>query len=127
MLRCALLAAVALATSLPSAAQSVQRHFPRNALRGEIAFVQPTAITLNGQPARLAPGALIHGTNNMLVMRGALMGRKVIANYTFEFNGLVHDVWILTADELAKRPWPSTAQEAQAWHFDPAAQTWSKP
>jgi hypothetical protein len=36
-------------------------------------------------------------------------------------------VWILTADEAARKPWPTTPAEAQAWSFDPVAQAWTKP
>ena len=126
MLRC-VTAAFALALALPAAAQTVQRPFPQNALRGEIVFGAPPQILVNGQPARLAPGARIRGLDNMLVMTGALAGGKAAVNYAYEINGLVHDVWILTASEQAKKPWPATLQEAQAWRFDPAAQTWSKP
>jgi hypothetical protein len=126
MLRCVSLAAAAVAIALPAAAQTVQRHFPQNALRGEIVFGAPPQILLNGQPARLAPGARIRGLDNMLVMTGALAGGKAAVNYTYEINGLVHDVWILTASEQAKKPWPATPQEAQAWRFDPAAQAWSR-
>jgi|SoiMetStandDraft_2_1073263.scaffolds.fasta_scaffold410629_2 hypothetical protein len=127
MLRCVFVAAVALATALPATAQSVQRNFPQNALRGEITFGTPPEILLNGQNARLAPGARIRGLNNMLVLTGALAGSKAVVNYTVEINGLVLDVWILTAAEMAKKPWPATPQEAQSWRFDPLAQVWSKP
>jgi len=127
MLRCVFVAAVALATALPATAQSVQRNFPQNALRGEITFGAPPEILLNGQNARLAPGARIRGLNNMLVLTGALAGSKAVVNYTVEINGLVLDVWILTAAEMAKKPWPATPQEAQSWRFDPLAQVWSKP
>jgi len=34
---------------------------------------------------------------------------------------------ILTPQEAAKRPWPATPQQAEAWTFDPIAQTWSRP
>jgi hypothetical protein len=127
MLRCVFVAAAALATALPAAAQTVQRNFPQNALRGEITFGTPPEILLNGQNARLAPGARIRGLNNMLILTGALAGSKAVVNYTVEINGLVLDVWILTAAEMAKKPWPATPQEAQSWRFDPLAQVWSKP
>src|SRR5262249_38345243 len=126
MLRCALAATLVAAMALPAAAQPVQRPFPQNALRGEIAFGQPPLITLNGVAARLAPGARIRGQNNMGQLSGELIGAKLIVNYTVELGGLVHDVWILTSDEAAKKPWPSNADEAQRWSFDPAAQVWTK-
>jgi hypothetical protein len=39
----------------------------------------------------------------------------------------VLDVWVLTAQELARQPWPSSAEQAQSWTFDFGTQTWSKP
>jgi hypothetical protein len=34
---------------------------------------------------------------------------------------------VLRRDELAKRPWPSNADEASRWVFDPTAPAWAKP
>jgi hypothetical protein len=126
MTRCAL-AALALAVSLPVAAQSVQRNFPATALRGELVLQQPPEALLNGMPARLSPGARIRGTNNMLVMSGAIVGQPYLVHYTLDDEGLVHLVWILSDAELAKKPWPVTLQQQKTWVFDPVGQTWSKP
>ena len=82
---------------------------------------------LNGQPARLAPGARIRGLNNLLVMSGALAGQRAVVNYTLDPLGLVLDVWILTDAERKKQPWPTNAKDAKAWSFDPIAQVWTKP
>ena len=130
MHRCAvaaLVAVLALPVSFPAAAQTVQRVFPQNALRGVIAFGEMPEITVNGQAARLAPGARLRGLDNALVTPSALAGRKAMVNYTIEINGLVKDVWILTADEQARKPWPTTPAEASTWSFDPVAQVWTKP
>lgn len=105
----------------------VQRNFPATALRGELVVVAPPEITLNGMPARLSPGARIRGQDNMLQMSGAIVGRKLVVNYTTEIGGAVHDVWILRPEEARMRPWPRTAAEAAEWSFDPAAQVWSRP
>jgi len=129
MHRCAPLAALgaAFVLALPAAAQ-VQRSFPANALRGELVFGQPPEVMLNAVPMRLAPGARIRGRNNMIVLSGALVGAKALVHYTVDSTpGLLKDVWILTAAEAAKKPWPATDQEAKSWAFDPAAQVWSKP
>lgn len=126
MLRRALAFAAALLLALPAAAQ-VQRNFPRNALRGAIVFGAAPEITLNGNPARLAPGARIRDANNMAIVPGALLGGRFLVHYTTELYGLVKDVWILTPAEAANRPWPTTPEEAQAWGFDPIAQVWVKP
>ena len=126
MLRCALVVAAVAALCAPAAAQ-VARSFPANALRGELIIDQAPEARLNGKPARLAPGVRIHGPNNMLVVSGAASGEKLPVHYTLDTLGLVREVWILRADELANKPWPSTPQEAQAWAFDPVAQRWTKP
>jgi hypothetical protein len=126
MYRCVLAAVTALCLVAPAAAQ-VQRSFPQNALRGSLTVDVPPAVTLNGQPAQLAPGARIRGQQNMLEMSGALIGAKLLVNYTLDNQGLVKDVWILTPDEAARKPWPTTPLEAQSWSFDPVAQVWVKP
>lgn len=134
MPRCArlaasLAAAAAFALALPAsvAVAQVQRHFPGNALRGDLQFGAPPEVLLNGQPARLAPGARIRGTNNMLAVSGSLAGARGAANYTIDANGQLHDVWLLTDEEASKQPWPRTPEQAQAWTFDYVGQTWSKP
>jgi hypothetical protein len=129
MYRCvsaALAAAAFFVLSVPAAAQ-VQRAFPQNAMRGALVMGTPPEITLNGQPARLAPGARIRNQNNMLEMSGALVGQRLLVNYTLENGVLVKDVWILRAEEAAVKPWPTTLEELQTWSFDPAAQVWAKP
>jgi hypothetical protein len=125
MYRCALATAVAVCIVAPAAAQT--RAFPQNALRGGLVIASPTEATLNGQPVRLAPGLRIRGQDNMLAMSGPLIGQPLLVHYTVDTLGLVNNVWILTPAETEKKPWPTTAQEAQAWTFDPVAQAWSKP
>ncbi len=129
MLRCASSALLgALAIMLAPAAQAqLARPFPSNALRGELVVTQPPEVLLNGQPARLSPGSRIRAQNNMLQLSGGLVGQKLVVNYTLDPLGLVHNVWILTDDEKARQPWPTTAEQAQQWRFDAGAQTWTKP
>jgi hypothetical protein len=104
-----------------------QRVFDRNALRGELQVTAPPEVLLNGQPARLAPGARIRNAQNLIQVSGSLLGQKLVVNYAMDGFGLVHDVWILTDAEAARLPWPRTPVEAQAWTFDPTLQRWSKP
>lgn len=131
MTRCAPVAAfaVAIALALPAshALAQAQRQFPKSALRGELQFGAPPEVMLNGHAARLAPGARIRAENNLVLMSAALVGRQASVNYTLEPGGLVKEVWILTAQEKASKPWPTTQQEAQTWTFDFGTQTWSKP
>jgi hypothetical protein len=125
MTRCVAACILALCLSAGAHAQVVQRNFPSNALRGELTIGQPPEIMLNGQSARLAPGARIRGQNNLLQMSSALIGQNLPIHYVLGPTGLVHDVWILTDAERAKQPWPKTTREAQTWVFDPIAQVWT--
>jgi hypothetical protein len=126
MFRCVVALLTCLAFLAGAHAQAVQRSFPANALRGEIAFGQPPELALNGQAARLSPAARIRGLNNMIVMSGSLVGQRAVVNYVVDPLGLVQEVWILTESERAKRPWPTTARDAKAWSFDPVAQVWTQ-
>ena len=114
-------------TANASAADGVlHRRFPQNALRGTILFGAPPAIQLNGLTGNLAPGYRVHGVNNLIVMSAQLAGLKFTVDYTTDVQGLVYEVWILSASEIAN-PWPATTAQAAAWTFDPTSQTWTKP
>jgi hypothetical protein len=118
-----------LATACIAIAAQAQtpRAFPQNALRGALVIgVAPEAM-LNGDPARLAPGARIRNADNMVVVPTAVIGGPYLVNYTLDPSGLVKEVWILRPDEAAVQPWPRTPDEAAAWRFDPVGQVWSKP
>lgn len=122
----ALCTAVGLAAAGSASAQ-LPRQFPQQALRGEIEFVQPPDVRVGRKPARLAPGARIRDVNNMTVVSGAFAGQRATVNYTLDPNGQILDVWVLTPGETARKPWPATPEQAAAWRFDWAAQTWSRP
>jgi hypothetical protein len=126
MLRCVTLAALLAAVALPALAQT-SRPFTAQTLRGELVVTQPPEVLLNRQPARLAPGARIRGADNLLVMSGAIVGQRLVVNYTLDLSGHLLNVWVLTPTELARQPWPTTPQQAAAWSFDPSSQSWSKP
>jgi hypothetical protein len=124
MTRCAIALLLSLAAALPAHAQ---RLFERNALRGELVVTAPPEAKLNGKDVRLAPGSRIRNAQNMVQLSGSLLGQMLLVNYTLDGFGQVNDVWILSAEEAARQPWPKTAAEAQAWTFDPTLQRWSKP
>jgi hypothetical protein len=128
MNRCAgaaLAAILALAVALPAAAEP--RPFPPQTLRGELLVEQPPDVRLNGQPARLAPGARIRGEDNLLRLSGTLVGQKLTVHYTLDNYGLLRDVWLLTVEEKRIQPWPRTPAEAGSWTYDPLAKRWSRP
>jgi hypothetical protein len=109
----------------PLAMAQTPRSFDAQTLRGELVITQPPEVLLNGQPARLAPGARIRASNNLLALSGELAGQRLRVNYTLDFSGHVLNVWVLTPGEAARKPWPTTPQQAQAWQFNAAQQTWS--
>ena len=126
MYRCLFMAAATAALVAPAAAQ-MQRQFPATALRGAIVVGQAADLKLNGRGAQFAPGVRIRDQANMIQLTGALVGQKLLVNYTIDTSGLVKDVWILRPEEASMWPWPSTPEQAQAWSFDQNAQTWTKP
>ncbi len=127
MNRCALLAAAALITWAAPAAAQMPRNFPADALRGDFVVTAPPEIVLNGQPAKLSPGARIRGADNMLALSGTLINQRLLVHYTIDSLGLVRDVWVLRPAEAARRPWPSTPEQARAWSFNYDLQTWTRP
>ena len=128
MYRCASIAAAfTAAVTCTSAQAQVHRQFPAYALRGELVVQQTPDALLNGQAAKLAPGARIRGENNLLATPASIAGQKLTVHYTVEAtSGMLLDVWVLNAAELANKTWPRTAQEAANWAFDAGTQTWLK-
>ena len=98
--------AVAVAAySPPALAQGMVRQFPPAAKRAVLEVKAPPEVLLNGAPARLSPGARIHGLTNMLVMSSQMIGQRIVVNYLRDPQGLVHEVWILSeAEAQQKRP-----------------------
>ena len=98
----------------PVLAQNQPRMFPAKALRGTLVVTQPPIVSMDGKATQLSPGARIRGTNNMLLMSGALVGQQLLVNYTLEPHGMVHDVWILTEAEAAEKRHTAASAAAAA-------------
>lgn len=79
------------------------RNFPKAALRGLLVVRAPPDISLNGKADRLSAGSRIRNVNNNYVLSGALLGQELLVNYTRDSAGLVHDVWVLTAEEAREK------------------------
>lgn len=80
------------------------RTFPPNAKRGELEVTTPPNVRLDGKAERLSPGARIRGTNNLLVLSASISGQKLPVMYSREAMGMLHEVWLLTADEALAYP-----------------------
>jgi hypothetical protein len=124
MLRCVFALCLSALLATPAFAQRI---FDATALRGDIVLHEGQNAVLNGKPALLAPGLRIRNEQNFLQLPSALQDKKYLVHYALNGFGQIQDIWILTAAEAAKRPWPSTPEEASKWVFDPTMQTWSKP
>lgn len=83
-------------------AQGIQRSAPKDVVLGQLTVTTPPQVTLDGKPDRLSPGSRIRDLNNMLVLSGGIAGQTLPVVYRRDAAGLVHEVWILTADEYRK-------------------------
>lgn len=97
----------AVATSLwaPTGAFAQQARIvaiPADAKRAVMVFAGSPDIALDGRAARLSPGARIFDRNNYLQMSGAMHGSFVVKYQLEPLSGLVHVVWILTDEEIAR-------------------------
>ena len=94
----ALLAASVLAQTRP---------IPDAARRGYIRHVQEMAVTVDGNPMRLAPGSSVRDRNNLIIVPVAMPREGAWADYIVDGNGQILRVWLLTPEERArprKRP-----------------------
>jgi hypothetical protein len=62
----------------------------------------PPIIAIDGVADRLSPGARIRDRNNMLVLPASLANQTLYTVYRRDGVGLVHEVWLLNADEYEK-------------------------
>jgi hypothetical protein len=86
---------------LPAVAQAQLRTIPEQAKDGDIRHLRETLVSINGVQLLLAPGAQIRDESNRLIVPTALPpGAKV--KYLLDNQGLVGQVWILSAQETAK-------------------------
>ena len=97
---CALSAVLAPWAANAQAGQQRVPPIPAAAQAGTLQVLQPPEVLLNGQPARLAPGARIRGQDNLLVLSASLTGQPLLVRYTHDNLGLVHQVWVLSPAEV---------------------------
>lgn len=93
------------ATSSTEAVKPNVRQFPAKAVRGEMVVLAPPVISIDGKRERLSVGARIRDTNNHFTLSAPLLNKPLLVNYVRDNTGLVHEVWILNAEEAKeKRP-----------------------
>lgn len=103
------------------------RAFPDGTLRGTMQLTVQSypEIQLDKGTVRLSPGARIRGPGQNLIMWSQFPEGKVKVNYVRDTLGLITEVWILRPDEI-KALWPTSAEEATRWTYDPVMRTWTK-
>lgn len=103
----------------PASAQAGGRAFPPGALRGTLVVTAPPEVLLDGRADRLAPGARIRDAQNLLSLSGQLVGQELTVNYQRDGAGLLHEVWILSAEEAREKR--AGALPARDFVFGPEA------
>jgi hypothetical protein len=84
------------------AQETIRREAPRDVVLGQMKVVAPPVIQMDDKADRLSPGVRIRDVRNFLVLSASLAGRTVPVVYKRDMNGLVHEAWILTADEYRR-------------------------
>ena len=89
-------------TFTAASAQGIRREAPKDVLLGQLQITAPPEVILDGKIDRLSPGSRIRDLNNMLLMSGSVVGQILPVVYRRDAAGLVHEVWVLSADEYSK-------------------------
>src|SRR4051812_16271149 len=95
------IAAFVLFAGFAMAASAQLRTIPPEAKRGRIEHVQDMTVAIDGVRKRLAPGAQIRGPSNLIVLPVALPAGASV-KYLIDSDGMVQQVWLLTAEEAAQ-------------------------
>lgn len=94
---------LAFVAATASAQLTTQRGAPLGVKPAVIAVsATPPIIQVDGKDDRFSPGARIRDRDNRLVLSGTLAGKSVYTVYKRDAAGLVHDVWLLDAEEYKK-------------------------
>ncbi|MGB7542375.1 MAG: hypothetical protein WBM28_10205 [Burkholderiales bacterium] len=96
------LLALLLSVLLAAAAHAQTRPIPQDARRGYLRHVQEMAVTVDGNPMMLAPGATIRDQKNLVIVPAAMPRAGAWADYVLDRNGQIFRVWLLTPQELAQ-------------------------
>ena len=110
------LLALLIAAGFAAGAAAQLRTIPQEAKAGKLRHVQETLVELDGEPALLSAGAQIRDLSNRLVLPISLTDTTAV-RYLTDSTGMLHRVWILSAEEAAQaqpapKPAPLPAPEA---------------
>lgn len=97
-------------------AQGVFRALPEDAPRGYLTFMGQNQVAVDAKTLRLAPGAQIRGSNNLIVLPAALPGKSLV-KYQIDGDGNLFRAWVLTAAEAAKPD--KNAPQGMPWATSP--------
>jgi|JI10StandDraft_1071094.scaffolds.fasta_scaffold601006_2 hypothetical protein len=97
--------------SFTAQAQVSGRPVPQDVRFGMLVVTQPPNVTLDGQSDRLSPGSRIRQTNAMLLLSASAVGQNLPVLYKRDAAGLIHEAWVLTADEARQLDGVTGAKE----------------
>ena len=84
----------------PVAAIAQVRQIPDGAKRGSMVHIRESLVEVNGQQMRLSASAQIRSRDNLIIVPMSLAPGAPV-KYTLDASGLIHRVWVLTAEEVA--------------------------
>ena len=79
------------------------RQFPKETKRGELVVLTAPEIAMDSKADRMSPAVRIRDANNNLVLSGTLANQRLVVNYVRDNTGLVHNVWVLNAEEIKQK------------------------
>jgi hypothetical protein len=95
------LLAAAVAVLFAAAVHAQLRSLPAQAKAGKMRHVQESIVQIDGQLARLAPGAQIRDAHNRILLPAAVPAGSLV-KYTLNAEGQVSAVWILAPQEIGR-------------------------
>ena len=90
-----------IAGGLAFSAWAQLRAIPPDTKRGELTHLRENVVQLDDKQVRLAPGALIRDTNNIIVLP-TMVPTKAVVRYQIDNQGMLSRAWILSPQEAAQ-------------------------
>jgi hypothetical protein len=84
-------------------AAALERPFPNDIKRGTMTLTNGQNLLINGKPRAFSGAIQIRNADNLIQMSGSISGKAMPINYLENFQGDIHRVWILTAEEAKQK------------------------